>query len=97
MKNGFRILLLVIVMFALYGGLTTQVWSYPIGIIALCFLCFLATLKNTEKADTNTTRQASKNSDITPIIVSSGVTSNTSSSNTCSGFDAGSGGADGGC
>ena len=94
MKNGFRILLLVIVMFALYGGLTTQVWSYPIGIIALCSLCFLGTLK---KARNTNTSKASKNSDTTPIIIASSVTSNSSSSNTCSGFDAGSGGADGGC
>lgn len=95
MKTGFRIVLLVIVMLALYGGLTTQVWSYPIGIIALCFLCFLGTLKKT--GNTNTSAKPSKNSDITPIIIASGVTSNSSSSNTCSGFDAGSGGADGGC
>lgn len=97
MKNGFRILLLVIVMFALYGGLTTQIWLYPIGIIALCILCFLATLKKTGKANTSTTSRTSKNGDITPIIVASGVASNDSSSNNCSSFDSGSGGADGGC
>jgi len=82
-------------MFALYGGLTTQVWSYPIGIIALCVLCFLGTLKKT--GNTNTSTKASKHSDTTPIIVASGVASNTSSSNNCSSFDSGSGGADGGC
>jgi len=97
MKNGFRILLLVIVMFTLYSGLTTQVWSYPLGIIALCFLCFLGTLKKSGKTNTSTTSQASKNGDVTPVIIASGVASNTSSSNNCSGFDAGSGGVDGGC
>ncbi|PAJ75343.1 hypothetical protein CJF42_05735 [Pseudoalteromonas sp. NBT06-2] len=93
MKNGFRILLLIIVMFALYGGFTTQIWSYPIGIMALCFLCFLGTLKKTGKTNISTTSQASKNGDITPIIVASGVASNTSSSNSSSG----SGGGGGGC
>lgn len=37
MKNGFRILLLVIVTLVLYGDLTTQVWSYPIRIISLFY------------------------------------------------------------
>lgn len=94
MKNGFRILLLVIVMFALYSGLTTQAWSFPIGIVTLCCLCFLGTLKKTRNTNTAKT---DKNSNTTPIIITSSITSNSSSSNTCSGFDGGSSGADGGC
>lgn len=95
MKFGFRLLLSVIVMFALYGGLTTQVWSYPIGIISLCFLCFLGTYTKTAKR--NNLASKSKNNNTPPVIMASSGTSNAASSNSCSGFDAGSGGADGGC
>ena len=37
MKKVFRFLLLLLVAFVIYGGFISQVWSYPIAILAFSF------------------------------------------------------------
>jgi hypothetical protein len=85
MKKVFRFLLLLLVAFALYAGFSSQEWSYPAGIIAFCFLCFLATLNG--KRSSNST-QTSKSS--SAVVLGASVTSNFSSGSDC-------GSSDGGC
>ncbi|WP_085297987.1 hypothetical protein [Cognaticolwellia mytili] len=51
MKKVFRFLLLLLVVFAIYGGFVSQVWSYSIGIIAFSFLCFIGTIKGTSSSN----------------------------------------------
>jgi len=84
MKKVFRLLLLLFVAFALYAGFSSQEWSYPAGIIAFCFLCFLGTLNG--KGSSNST-QASKSS---TAVLGANVTSNSSTGSDC-------GSSDGGC
>ncbi|MBA6251962.1 hypothetical protein [Colwellia sp. MB3u-55] len=84
MKKVFRYLLLLLVAFAIYAGLTSQVWSYPAGIIAFSFLCFLGTLKG-KRSSIET--QSSKSSS---AVIGASVTSSFSSSSDC-------GSSDGGC
>jgi uncharacterized membrane protein AbrB (regulator of aidB expression) len=77
MKKVFRFFLLLFVAFALYAGFSSQEWSYPAGIIAFCFLCFLGTLNG--KRSSNST-QASKSSS---AVLGVSVTSNFSSGSDC--------------
>jgi len=84
MKKVFRLLLLLIVVFALYAGFSSQEWSYPIGIIAFCTLCFLGTLNS------NRSSASIRKSKSSTAVVGASVTSNTSSGSDC-------GSSDGGC
>jgi len=81
MKKVFRFLLLLIIAFAIYSGFVSQVWTYPIGIIALSFICFLGTLKRKHSSKTNNASAA---------VLGASVTTNYSSGSDC-------GGSDGGC
>lgn len=76
-----RFLLLLLVAFALYAGFSSQEWSYPAGILAFCFLCFLTTLNG--KRSSNSTK-ASKYSS---AVVGASVTSRFSSGAECGSSD----------
>jgi len=84
MKKVFRLLLLLMVVFALYAGFSSQEWSYSIGIIAFCSLCFLSTLNGKRSSGSIRTSKSSS------TVVGASVTSNTSSGSDC-------GSSDGGC
>jgi len=86
MKKAFRFLLLLLVIFALYAGISSQVWSYPIGIIAFCCLCFIATLGR-ESSSISLKRSKSRHSS---AVFGSSATSHFSSGSDC-------GSSDGGC
>lgn len=86
MKKVFRLILSLVIAFAVYSGVITQIWSVPIGIIALCFLAFLATFSTQKKSKTG------RKGDATSAILGSSIYSSSSSSSDCGG-----GGADGGC
>jgi hypothetical protein len=81
MKKLFRFLLLLLVAFAIYAGFVSQVWSYPIGIIAFSFICFFGTLSG---------KRSVTASNSSSTVVGASVASNISSGSDC-------GGADGGC
>lgn len=51
MKKVLRILLLLLTASAIYGGFSSQEWSYPLGIITFSFLCFLGTLKESSSSN----------------------------------------------
>lgn len=80
MKKVFRILLLVAVSFAIYGGFVSHEWSYPIGIIMFSFICFLGTLNG---------KKSSKSSNTSSAVFGGNEASNASSGSDCGGSDAG--------
>lgn len=83
MQKVFRILLLVLVAVAIYGGFISQVWSYPIGIITFSFICFLGTLNG------HGLSKPSKASNNSSVIFGASVTSHSSSGLDCGGTDGG--------
>ncbi|WP_440053905.1 hypothetical protein ACSLBF_13650 [Pseudoalteromonas sp. T1lg65] len=50
MKKWFRVLLLIVALVAVLAGFQTEVWKYSIAVIALCALCFVATLSGNGRA-----------------------------------------------
>ncbi len=84
MKKVFRFILLLLVALAIYAGFVSQEWSYPIGIIAISFLCFLGTLNRKRTA------KSSKTSNSSSAVLGASITNNFSSGSDC-------GGSDGGC
>ena len=84
MKKVFRVLLLVLVAFAIYAGFVSKTWSYPIGIITFSFICFLGTLNG------NNLSKSSKTSNTSSAVLGASVANNSSSGSDC-------GGSDGGC
>ncbi len=77
MKKAIRVLMLLAVIFALYAGVTTQTWPFPIGIIAISSICFLATMSGTRTSNL----QSRKESSI--IIVAAGAASSENTSGDC--------------
>lgn len=43
MKKGFRIFLLLVVAFAIYGGVVSGQWLFPAWMMVFCFICYLLT------------------------------------------------------
>ena len=80
MQNTFRMLLLAVVIFAFYNGLSTQVWSYPICMIAISFLCFIGTLRNRSSSNSS---NSSKKGDVLSSIAAVSVISSNSSAGDC--------------
>lgn len=77
MRKVIRILLLIAALFAIYAGIATQMWSNPIGIIGVCFIFFLGTLRVTPRS------KLSKSNESSFTSMTTSASNNGSSSSDC--------------